>query len=95
MSCKFSNINFGDVVKLGGGSTCCGVCGADIQSKIERMYWKYVGHSDNVDLFEAVTKEICPSCGSSIDGYAEVCGGLGVTEEIESLNCLTRKLKSI
>ena len=80
--CNFSHLKFGDCTTLGGGSSCCGNCGADTQKQTEQIIWEYNGHSGNLDLFRAVTTQCCPSCGKRIDGYSEVCedgGGLDVS----------------
>ena len=75
--CKFSHLKFGEEVRLHGGSSCCGICGADTQMQTEKILWKYQGHSGDMDIFSAISLEYCPSCGHRIDGYGEVCGDAG------------------
>lgn len=77
MKCKFSDLQFGDVVNLDGGVSACGGCGTDLQKITRDNKWVYQGHSGDYDLFEATKLIYCPSCGTRISGYGERCGELG------------------
>lgn len=74
MTCRFSNLEFGEIVRLSGGQSCCAECGFDNQSMLEENEWMYVGHSGSLDMFQATKLLYCPSCGTRISGHGERCG---------------------
>ena len=92
MKCKFSHLEFNSLVIIQGyGLANCGTCGADVEHQLASHQAIYKGHSRELDMFELVNPFPCWSCGAIQDAYAEVCGGLEVTNLLTQKESVVRK----
>ena len=81
--CKH-NYNFGHRVKINAtGTSICENCGCDNSELIDNSTLIFRGHNNGLAMFDLEKPFHCSGCNELVNGYAEYCESLQITEFVK------------